>query len=491
MELTFIGYTLLILGTVVVVAGSLRHALLLLLASTLFSGSAAILLPALGGSSIPPVQLALAFVLLRILVPGSAAISELPDAFKANRWLALFSVYGIATAFVLPRMFEGMVNVYPMFFKVPDMQFGSVPLKPTTQNIIAAFYLMGTLLTAIAVWIACRRRGVAHTLVGSLVVLGWTHAVLGLAGVVLRETPIHTLFELFRNSASLQLDQEVGGFSRIRGIFPEASAYAAFGFVLFVANSELWYRSIRSRATGLAALAMGSVLFFSTSSTAYFGLATYGVFFGLRSIALPGIANAAKARAALAVAGMLVFLGALVFIVSPALVESMVGVVRNMTVEKSSSYSGLQRLYWTKQGWDLFLASYGLGVGAGSFRSSSMFAAILGSMGIIGSASFLTYLVAVFQPWRRSTWSESPIAAENLGGALGSAALLSLIPAAVNSATAVPGVSFAILAGASLALRPFAIARRAQPADEPGLPEEATAADLAYQFGRIPSRRGR
>lgn len=465
MELTFIGYAQLLFGAFVVFAGSLRHALMLLLASSLFNGSAALLLPALGDSSIPPVQVALAFVVLRVLMPGSAAIGELPAAIKANRWLVLFALYGIATAFILPRMFADTFKVYPMLFKIPDIQFAAVPLRPSAQNFTAAFYMLGTLLMAVTVWITCRRKGVAEALVTSLVVLAWAHAVLGLAGVALRGTPADAVLELFRNSAYLQMDDQIDGFVRIRGIFPEASAYAAFGFVMFAANAELWYHSVRSRATGPAALTMGLVLFFSTSSTAYVALAAYGLFFALRAIALPGIANAAKARAALGVLGMLVVLAAIAFIASPALVDSMGDVIATMTIEKSSSYSGLQRLYWTKQGWELFLASYGLGVGAGSFRSSSMFFAILGSMGVIGIVSFLMYVSAAFQPWRRSTWGESTIATENLGGALGSAALLSLIPALVNSATAVPGTNFAILAGASLALRPLDLVRRAPPSD--------------------------
>ncbi len=130
----------------------------------------------------------------------------------------------------------------------------------------------------------------------------------------------------------------------------------------------------------------------------------------------------------------------------------------------------MQRLYWAQQGWDLFRHSYGLGVGPGSFRSSSIFFAMLGSMGVIGILSFLSYLVAAFQPWRRSSWTESATPAENLGGALGSAALLSLIPAAVNSPTAVPGVTFVILASASLALRPLDLARRTDPLDHTALP---------------------
>lgn len=470
MELTFIGYAQIVAGILVVILGNMRHALLLLMVSALFNGSAAILLPSLGGSSIPPIQFALTFVLLRILMPGSAAISDLPEAFTAHRWFALFSLYGIATAFILPRVFAHSVNVYPMRYDLPGDLFAAVPLEPTSQNITAAFYLLGAFLSAIAAWIICRRKDAAALLVTTFVVLAWTHSISGVAGASIRGTSADLVFELFRNSAYVQFDDEVGGFVRIRGLFPEASAYAAFGFVLFVTNAEMWFHSIRSKATGLAALVMGAVLFFSTSSTAYFGLAVYSLIFALRTIAVPGGTNLTKAKAAITSIGLLVFLTAIVFLASPALVESVVDVVKGMTVEKSSSESSLQRLYWTRQGWELFLSSYGLGVGPGSFRSSSIFFAMLGSMGVVGIVSFIIYLITTFQPWRRSSWAESAIPAENLGGALGSAALLSLIPAAVNSATAVPGASFAILAGASLALRPFDLARRTDPRTIPDFP---------------------
>lgn len=463
MELTFIGYAQIILGALLVIAGNMRHALMFLMTSALFNGSAAILLPALGGSSIPPIKFALAFVFLRILLPGSAAIGDFTEAFKANRWLALFSFYGVAAAFILPRFFAGSVNVYPMRFTESAYLFATVPLEPTSQNITSAVYFLGVLLFAMASWIICRQRNTAQILVTTLVVLAWAHSILGLAGVVLRGTSAEFVLELFRNSSYVQLDDEVGGFVRIRGIFPEASVYALFGFILFVTNTEMWYHSIRSRATGLTAVVMGAVLFFSTSSTAYFGLAIYAVFFALRTIAFPYASTFAKAKAAVAAISLLVFLAALAFIAFPALVESAVDVIKRMTIEKSSSDSGLQRLYWTRQGWDLFLASYGLGVGPGSFRSSSIFFAILGSTGVIGIVSFLIYVLAAFQPWRRSSWAESMVPAENLGAALGSAALLSLIPAAVNSSTAVPSSLFAILAGASLALRPFDLSRRRDP----------------------------
>lgn len=72
MQLTFIGLIQLVIGAVIFFGGSLRHAVTFMIISGLFAGSAAIVLPALGGSSIPPIQFACLIVYLRILAPRGA-----------------------------------------------------------------------------------------------------------------------------------------------------------------------------------------------------------------------------------------------------------------------------------------------------------------------------------------------------------------------------------------------------------------------------------
>lgn len=454
MELTAIGVVMIVAGTWIALAGKLQHMLVFLMSSALFNGSSAVDLPALGGSSIPPVQLALLFAVVRLLLPGSGTLPDFISAIRANRWYAAFALYGIASAFILPRMFAGQIEIAPMGGPFTYNLYETFPLEPRSQNITAASYMLGSLLIVLSVWTIMRRPGSAMAMVTTLVAMAWFHAVTGVAAAVMRGTPADVVFDFFRNSSYEQMDDVIGGFARIRGVLPEASTYASIGFALFVANAELWYRSIQPRKTGFAALAIGMVLVFSTSSTAYVGLIVYGCAFAVRTLALPQIADFRKARLAVVALAAALFFSAILFLISPELVRSLIDVVKRMTIEKSSSDSSLQRYFWAMQGWTAFKFSWGIGIGAGSFRSSSLLLAILGSMGVIGISTLAIHLATLLQPGRRSTWTATESDLDTLGGGLAVAALFSLVPALVNSPSPVPGILFAFLAAGSLAVRP-------------------------------------
>jgi hypothetical protein len=107
MLLTFIGAIQVLFGLGLFLAGSIEAMFAFLLVSALFGGSAAIVLPALGGSSIPPVQFALVFMALRLLVPGAGHGAAVGQAARANIWLATFILYGAALAFIGPRCLPG------------------------------------------------------------------------------------------------------------------------------------------------------------------------------------------------------------------------------------------------------------------------------------------------------------------------------------------------------------------------------------------------
>jgi hypothetical protein len=160
LELTEIGIAQAVIGLLIVLAGSTNSAFFFLIVSTLLEGSAAILLPALGGSSIPPGQFALLFVFLRIIAPTGGLYGYFPDAVRANAWLLCFCLYGIAMSYIGPRLFAGSINVFPMR---PDPALGlfyTTPLRPTSQNLTGGIYMLGTLLMALA---ACApRRGGPH-----------------------------------------------------------------------------------------------------------------------------------------------------------------------------------------------------------------------------------------------------------------------------------------------------------------------------------------
>lgn len=454
MLLTFIGLVQCLIGLLIVLRGSLNSAFLFLILSSLFGGSAAIVLPALGNSSIPPVQFALLFLCLRIAVPRGGYAGALPGAITANLPLVLFAGYGIAAAIAAPRIFAGTIEVFPLRFTQARNLFDTVPLRPSAQNISSAVYLVGTMVAAVAAYVVCRFRGGAQTLVKGGVLVAWVHVVTGVIGAATRGTSTDLVFKLFRNGSYAQLDQAYQGFVRINGVFPEASGYASYGLAWFAFNAECWYRGIEPRATGRAALALAAVLFFSTSSTAYLGLGVYALWFALRALLISGRTQVPQlTQAALAAFGGLV-LACLAMAVVPHLADSIWGMIRHMTVDKSGSQSGQQRLFWALQGWNAFLHSYGLGIGPGSFRSSSLITGILGSMGIFGIVAILVHLWRVLQPERLSTWGRSDDVGLDVGGAAACTVLLILVPAAISAPSADPGMMFALFSGAAVALRP-------------------------------------
>lgn len=452
MLLTEIGAVQLALGIWLLLRGSVNQTLAFLLVSSAFGGSASIELAAIN-SAIQPFQVALAFLLLRILWPSAGYLHAVPSTVTANLSLVLFTVFGIAMAYVGPRIFAGTINVVPLTSANLRHLLDSFPLRPTNQNLTTAFYLLGGLLTVLSVHLVCRFRGGAATLVGTGIWLGAFHALVGALGVLLVDSPAEVVFDFFRNNNYAQLDHAYQGFVRMRGIHPEASGYAAFGFAWMVFNAECWYRDIRSRATGTVALMLAGVLLFSTSSTAYVGLAAYLAFLLLRIFAAPGKQNKRKLSALVMIAFAGFVLSCLAVVLLPGFADEMWDMLLHMTVEKDESDSAVQRQFWAMQGWRAFIHSYGLGIGPGSFRSSSLLLAILGSVGILGTAAFLHYLWKVVAPLRASTWNASEDVTLSLAGAAACAALLSLVPAAIGAPSPVPGTSFLIFAAAALALR--------------------------------------
>ena len=105
------------------------------------------------------------------------------------------------------------------------------------------------------------------------------------------------------------------------------------------------------------------------------------------------------------------------------------------------------------QGLHAFLASYGLGIGAGSFRSSSLFMAMLGSLGVVGVVSFLGHLTRVFKPLRASTYTNPKDERSAAGSAASWTVISMMIPASIGAASPDPGVTFAIIGGLALEWR--------------------------------------
>ena len=365
----------------------------------------------------------------------------------------MFAIYGGIAAYLLPRIFRNAMNVVPMKPVGLRGLFDAFPLEPTSQNITTAIYMGGTAFCALLVSIVIVEPKGATRFVKTSIVITWVHSILGIASTVGAGTFVQSILSIFRNGNYAQVDQSTGGYARINGIMPEASAYAAYGMFWAILMTELWLRNVMPRRTGLAAALMSLVLVASTSSTAYVGIAAYVIILFTRFIVFPTPNNGKKAVILVAFLLVLTVVAAFVVLLKPSLADSLFSILKHMTVDKVDSTSGEQRSFWAYQGFDAFVISHGLGIGPGSFRSSSLFTAIIGSVGIIGSIAFATYCIKVLKPLRSSTYFIPRDLVEATGVAASWAAILALIPLAVTNPSSDPGLAFALFAGAALGLR--------------------------------------
>ena len=103
---TIFGGILLVVGVGLLLRGSVVAMFVLVVVSSLFGGSAALLLPALGGASVPPVNLALLFLVARVVLPGSGQGDLVRAALRDNLPLVVFVLYGVVLALIGPRLFR-------------------------------------------------------------------------------------------------------------------------------------------------------------------------------------------------------------------------------------------------------------------------------------------------------------------------------------------------------------------------------------------------
>lgn len=450
---TVFGLISIAVGLLLLVRGTSLDLLRFMMISTLFSGSAAIVMTALGGSAISPAHLALAFLIARILLPGSGEYSQIAPAVSANGFLVAYGLYGAMTAIVLPRLFAWKIYVAPLRPVTISGLFDTVPLVFTTQNITSAVYLVGTVLAGVCATIVARKPDSSRKVVSTFCLMGWVHVGFGVLGIVLTNLGLGDVLNVFRNGSAAQLEQSYNGMVRMTGIFPEPSYYAAYAFALFVFTFECWIRDVRPRMTGPTALILLAALIFSTSGSAYLSLAVYSALMVARLLLMRQQLSPRKALVVLAImlVGLIAALGMVMLV--PALATQLGDMFSHMTMDKADSESGRQRSFWAMQGWHAFVASYGLGIGAGSFRSSSLFMAALGSMGVIGIVTLVCHIFNVFKPLRASTYS-NPRDERSAAGAAASWTVVSmLIPASISAASPDPGVMFAIVGGLALEWR--------------------------------------
>jgi hypothetical protein len=428
------------------------YMLALTLICTLFGSTAAFILTAAGGTNILLAHFAIGLLFLRVFVMGSRGFDSLVVAVQENGVFATYAVYGALTAFILPHIFDHGIYGAPMR-PTSGRLLGASPVAFSMQNITTAVYLLGTLAATLAAFATARRERNWPMLAAVVIGMTWFHFATGIADVVLSRIGHLEILDFFRNAQYAQLDQISDGVHRIAGIESETSGYSALGITLLIITVEFWLRSILPKQSGLAALAMATILMLTTSTTAYVGVAGYALLLGLRIVLTPMRLpmNKIVTLTLLAAFGVIALIALMIF--NQGVVDYVADFLQQSTIHKTQSASGQQRSFWARSCWDAFIASYGLGVGAGSLRSSGLVQAVAGATGIVGLVTLPWYVLNVLRVHRLSAHATNlPPSAASVSAAFAWAAAGSLLPAILSGPTPDPGLIFGIFSGMSLGL---------------------------------------
>ena len=363
-------------------------------------GSMSVIPPELiGGSSILPGFLAAVFLIAKTITSRGVlndVKSSLTD-FHQLGFLCLFLVIAIIGSYVLPRVFEGTIHVY----SIHTAQLGFV--APSMANYTQAGYLtISTILTATIAALAKRNPNFI-TLFCKATLWG---AYATIATGLLYSVAVHVggagLLSVFYTANYGTSSGEIMGSTRVIGLMPEPSSYggmaAGFCAMLLFLRPAFPTRLWRFRVP-MTAWACGLLALLSLSSTAYAMMAVVLALYTLYSthkITSDGTVikkTLSKKFLALIGAGVLVLV---VLLFDTELADLFTKMVEVLLFEKSKTTSYIERSSWTAAGLNAFLESYGLGVGAGSVRTSNFFVNVLASTGIIGGCLFLSFLWVIF-----------------------------------------------------------------------------------------------
>ena len=429
--------------------GWCRDPLMVLMMFCLFGGSAALLLPAIGGANITPVVLYIPFLACYAFMQvGPSGFSRELAYPSAGFWLLLLVMWCAVTAYFLPRIFAGDVLISTVTRDMAHSAGSLIALRPVSGNLTQLGYAIGGLIVFVAVRVLLRQDGGVERFGIAVLALAGMNCLVALINLAELYSPFPPLLQYVRN-ANYQIFNggEISGVARITGTFAEASAFSAFTLPLFAFTATLWLRSVRRRLTGL--LAAGSLMFllFSTSTTAYIGLFACLVCMGTalvwNGMTQGGWPNFGAVVVPVVVIVTIAFCALLLF--DSSAVAAVVRFFDITVFNKLQSASGVERSAWNHQAWLNFMQTYGLGVGLGSARASSYPLVLLSNVGIVGTLLYLAFLTRL----RAAPGTQEDAARSAVPAAARQAVLAALVAAAVSASVFDIGVAFYAFAAAA------------------------------------------
>ena len=317
-----------------------------------------------------------------------------------------FLAWSVVSSFLMPRLFAGMPVISPRDRQDMDIiLFNLEPLRWTLSNLGAAGYLFLNVCAVLFAVLVTQTAEQAETLakalrwaVGIVVVVGLMQQLF----VVANWNFPYAVFSNNPNADPDSLYQEFDGFVRINSTFPEPMNTGSF---LAAAASGLLATYLHGRKSRylFAIAAAIAVLLVSTSTTGY--IATAVMFCVLLVYFRPSRRRQPSGRrpsirgwitanvTLLCAAGLSVFF-----------IPSLSDAVLAMTVNKGEGASFASRVIADQDTISLVESTYGLGVGLGSTRPSSLVAGVLGTVGIAGFviAALVVYKIIQSFPGRHA-----------------------------------------------------------------------------------------
>jgi hypothetical protein len=297
--------------------------------------------------------------------------------------------YALLSVVVLPDAFAGTIMVSPQ--KNDPLQPGFVPLAFSAGNVTQPLYLAMNVVVATATALFMTRPAIPYRRIMSAYLLGG-YVVVGLAFWQFASRVAGLPFPsdlLYSNPSWAIVEQVMGSVPRIQGPFSEPAGLAFY--LAGLCFCCLWLTAHGHQMmhmTWLLALAILAMLL-STSTTGILtlavGLPLILVFTAARADG-QAIARLGKTAGVLMLAGLLALTP--IVIMKPALLDAVSSVV-DSTLTKGDSDSFSERTGTDLAALDTLTKTYGLGVGWGSFRSSSLIPGLVANAGVFGIVAVL------------------------------------------------------------------------------------------------------
>jgi hypothetical protein len=296
--------------------------------------------------------------------------------------LVMFIVWCAVSAFVLPLLFEGL-PVDSARSGVDRSYYTQLPLTWSFSNAGQAGYMILNLMLVLRLLQLSTNRKRLERLIDAFSWSGMLVAGIGVYQILCNRLGLPFPSWLFNsNQAWAELTNQLirGGFSRVSATFPEPSGAASFLAAWSVFELSLAMGHVRQSGRHWLCAAIGTVVLVATASTTgYVIAAVMCVVMAWDCIGTLLRYGVIKTKLTLTVLGLgSAGLAALVLLPGARLLLD--GVVFN----KGESASALHRTATFGRAVEVFLNSWGLGVGLGSNRAMSAVFYLLSNLGLPG-----------------------------------------------------------------------------------------------------------